>query len=144
MNRAELEARIRDGIPLSKQMDFCVRSLSENSITVSGGAEQNLNVHGTAFAGSLYAVATLAAWGLVQSQLPANADLVLAKGEIRYLKPVVGDIVAQCHIESEAFKAFLSALQQKGKARLTATATIPAANGNGAEFKGLLYASIAS
>ncbi|MES9833806.1 MAG: YiiD C-terminal domain-containing protein [Candidatus Thiodiazotropha sp. DIVDIV] len=142
MNKTELEGRIREGIPLSMHMDFRVLSLSQNRITVFGRSEENQNVHGTAFAGSLYAIATLAAWGLVQSRLPAETELVMATGEINYLKPVVGDIVANCHIDKDAFETFLSSLKVKGKARLTAISTIPCEDGNGAEFKGLLYARL--
>ncbi|MET0021366.1 MAG: YiiD C-terminal domain-containing protein [Candidatus Thiodiazotropha sp. 6PLUC1] len=142
MNKSELEGKIREGIPLSEHMDFRVLSLSTNRITVFGRSEQNQNIHGTAFAGSLYAIATLAAWGLVQSRLPANSDLVMATGEINYLKPVVGDIVADCQIDKDEFETFLSGLKEKGKARLTAISTIPCEDGNGAEFKGHLYARL--
>ncbi|MET0090777.1 MAG: YiiD C-terminal domain-containing protein [Candidatus Thiodiazotropha sp.] len=83
MTPAELEQRIREGIPLAAQMDFRVLSLTDHSIRVRGDAEENVNVHGTAFAGSLYAVATLAAWGLVRSRLPDGADLVMAEAKIR-------------------------------------------------------------
>lgn len=142
MTRDELEQRIRQGIPLSAQMDFRVLDLATHSIQVCGGAQQNINVHGTAFAGSLYTVCTLAAWGLVTSRLPAEASLVMSEGTIRYRKPVVGEIVAECAVSQSAMDDFLNTLQQKGKARLVATVSVPCQGEIAAQFSGTLYASI--
>ncbi len=142
MNRSQLEQRIREGIPIAAQMGFRVRSLSDDGITVAGGGEQNHNVHGSAFAGSLYAIATLAAWGLVQSRLPEGAELVMARGEIEYRKPVIGDIFAHCNIDRKTFDSFLDNLQLKGRARLTARSIIESEGGVAAEFNGLLHARV--
>ena len=143
MNSGQLEQRIREGIPIAAQMAFRVRSLTDHGITVVGGGEQNHNVHGTAFAGSLYAIATLSAWGLVQSRLPEGAELVMARGEIDYRKPVIGDIVAHCNIDRETFDSFLDNLQQKGRARLKAVSIIESGGAVAAEFSGLLHARLA-
>jgi thioesterase domain-containing protein len=142
MNKIELEQRIREGIPLTTEMDFHVLALTDNQINVAGGGKQNRNVHGTAFAGSQYAIATLAAWGLVQSRLPDDADLVMARGEIDYRKPVVGDIVADCTIDKDHFDEFLTTLQHKGKARLNAISTITNNDCICSEFRGVLYARL--
>jgi thioesterase domain-containing protein len=142
MNSNQLEQRIRQGIPLAAEMAFRVQSLADDRITVTGGGEENHNVHGTAFAGSLYAIATLSAWGLVQSRLPECAELVMARGEIDYRKPVIGDIVAHCKIDNETFDNFLNNLQQKGRARLKALSVIESGGAVAAEFSGLLYASV--
>ncbi|MCG7920054.1 MAG: thioesterase domain-containing protein [Candidatus Thiodiazotropha lotti] len=61
MNGSPLEQRIREGIPIAAQMAFRVRSLTDVGITVAGESDENHNGHGTAFAGSLYAIATLSA-----------------------------------------------------------------------------------
>jgi thioesterase domain-containing protein len=140
MNIQELENRIRDGIPISANMDFRIQELTDNAITVSGGAAQNINVHGTAFAGSLYAVCVLALWGLVNSRLPENTSLVLADGAIRYLKPVVGQIVAKCHIPDQQMDEFLQAIESKGKGRLQGSVTVDAEKGCAVEFTGTVYA----
>ncbi len=143
MSPAELEQRIREGIPLAASMDFRVLSLSDNSIRVRGGAQENINVHGTAFAGSLYAIATLAAWGLVHSRLPDGADLVMAGGSIRYRKPIKGDLIAECGIDTPTFETFLTALQTKGKALLDAHCDLPCESGIGAQFEARLHARLA-
>jgi thioesterase domain-containing protein len=140
MNAIELENRIRAGIPLSANMDFRVLELSANAITVRGGASENINVHGTAFAGSLYAVCVLALWGLVNSRLPENTSLVLADGSIRYLKPVVGEIVSSCTIPAQQMEDFLTDIEQRGKARLQAQVGVDGENGLAVEFSGTVYA----
>ncbi len=140
MTPSELEQRIREGIPLAAQMDFRVLSLTDHSIRVRGGAAENVNVHGTAFAGSLYAIATLAAWGLVRSRLPDGADLVMAEGTIRYLKPIVGELYADCQIEIGTFNNFLSLLATRGKALIEAAVEMPGQSGPGAHVEAKLHA----
>ncbi len=142
MTSDELEQRIRQGIPLSAQMDFRVLDLGNNSIQVRGGGQENINVHGTAFAGSLYSVCTLAAWGLVTSRLPDEASLVMAEAKIRYRKPVIGDIVAACEVSSADMDSFLNTLNKRGRARLVATVSVLCNGELAAEFTGTVYASL--
>lgn len=118
MNKEFLEETIRSGIPISAHMDFRVRELTSQSIEVVGGAEENINVHNTAFAGSLYTICTLAAWGLTFSKLPQGSTLVMAKAEIEYLRPVKGEIVAKASIEDQQLMDFLERLSSQGKSRL--------------------------
>ncbi len=108
LSAEELEQHIRDGIPIAVQMAFKVNDLQPNSIAVIGGGSEYINVHGTAFAGSLYTICTLALWGLVTSRLPDEATLVLAQAEIRYRQPIVGNIQAQCMITQDRMDRFLS------------------------------------
>ena len=143
ISATELEQRIRTGIPLSARMDFRVRELTANAITVSGGGAENVNVHGTAFAGSLYAIGTLALWGLVRSRLPPDAALVLAEGHIRYHRPVVGDLVARCEIPDAEMDVFLARLQDRGRSVLVATVTLPGDDGVAAEYRGTVHARLA-
>jgi len=142
MTPQELEQRIRQGIPIAAHMDFRVLELSANAITVKGGGAENINVHGTAFAGSLYAICTLSVWGLVNSRLPRDAALVMAEGKISYRRPVVGDIVASCQIDGDEFERFLKDLSAKGRARLEAVSTVGVEQGLAAEFTGQLHARL--
>jgi thioesterase domain-containing protein len=142
LSTEELEQRIRKGIPITAQMAFRVRELAADSITVVGGGAENVNVHGTAFAGSLYAITTLALWGLVHARLPEAASLVLAEGSIRYRKPVLGDIVAQCAIPGEAMDDFLTRLQARGRAVLNASVQVAGQDGIAAEYHGTVHARL--
>jgi thioesterase domain-containing protein len=142
MTKAELEQQIRKGIPLAAQMEFRILELSNSAIKVSGGATENINVHGTAFAGALYAICTLATWGLVFSRLPKGAELVMAEGTTRYRKPVVGEIVASCRIDEDGMAGFLRNLHSRGKGRIQAIAEIANDKGKAVEFSGLLFARL--
>jgi thioesterase domain-containing protein len=138
----ELEQRIRDGIPIARQMAFQVRDLQPDSIAVFGGGDENVNVHGTAFAGSLYTICTLALWGLVTARLPEGATLVMVEGNIRYRQPVVGGIDAHCTIEQDRMERFLSALLARGRSTLDANVEVPGIEGPAAEFNGTVFARL--
>jgi thioesterase domain-containing protein len=139
----ELEQRIRNGIPIATQMAFQVRQLAMDSITVVGGGAENVNMHGTAFAGSIYAVSTLALWGLAHARLPDGTSLVLAEGSIRFRQPVAGDIVARCEIPPPEMDAFLARLQKRGRAIVVATVQVLSAEGIAAEYQGTVHAWLA-
>jgi thioesterase domain-containing protein len=138
---AALEERIRTGIPIAAHMDFRVLELSQNSIRVRGGGAENINVHGTAFAGSLYCTCALALWGLVNSRLPPNASLVMAKADIHYQRPVIGDIIAECEIPDGEMIEFLKAVNT-GKGRLYATVRVIHNEKTAVEFTGTVYARL--
>lgn len=144
ISRTSLEQRIRTGIPITGHMDFRVLELTDNRIRVSGGGTENINVHGTAFAGSLYCICTLALWGLVNSRLPDNASLVMAKAGIHYQKPVVGDIVSVCEVSASEMNNFLDAVNNKGKGRLQATVRVMSNDQQAVEFNGTVYARLES
>ena len=119
---AKLERRIHQAIPLSRGMGYRIRTLSETRIIVDAPLEPNINVHGTGFAGSLYALGILAAWGLcdhILSQGGQDAELVVAEAEIKYRAPVCGDIVCECCVDADDGRAFVAALAMHGRARLS-------------------------
>ena len=79
--------------------------------------EPNINIHGTAFAGSIYAAGMATGWTLMKCWYDANqyeAELVAAEANIKYLKPVQGDFQSTSKIpaESEALKKLISRLKQ--------------------------------
>ncbi len=142
LSAEELEQRICTGIPIAAGMAFRVHDLQPNSITVVGGGAENINVHGTAFAGSLYAICTLALWGLVMARLPEGAHLVLTEGNIRYRQPVVGDIYARCSIAEEQLEGFLAKLHQRSQSRLEASVLVSGLEGAAVEYNGTVHARL--
>ncbi|WKE65586.1 bifunctional GNAT family N-acetyltransferase/hotdog fold thioesterase [Gallaecimonas kandeliae] len=78
-------------IPLSRFMDLRVAAFNGEQLFTRGDFQANSNLHGSLFAGSHYALATLTAWGRVWWQLKTlglEGDIVLAKGEISYKRPL--------------------------------------------------------
>jgi len=142
ISATQLELAIRQGIPISAAMDFKVETLQAQQINVSGGALQNKNVHQTAFAGSLYSISTLAAWGLVFSKLPLGASLVMEKASIEYLRPVKGKILASAYLSNEDTKALLITLERDKKVRVELPVTIDYNDKRAVNFNAHLHISL--
>ena len=122
MSAAEdLQQQIRQAIPLSDAMQFRIDALSMESILVSAPLSPNLNIHGTGFAGSIYSVAVLAGWALcthILGEYGVDAELVVAKAEIRYRSPVTGDLQCKTCAGAAARESFIKGVRDRGKAVL--------------------------
>ena len=120
-----LQQVIYDTIPLGKAMKLQVVHLGSNTICIEAPvADVNINIHNTAFAGSIYSICALTAWGFMYNRLQVeniSADVVIAQAEIRYLLPIKECIRASCSVNEEACNEFQNRLLQKGKARLAVT-----------------------
>ena len=138
-----LQQAIRATIPLSQHMGYTINNLSEHSITVSAPLENNVNIHGTAFAGSIYSVATLTAWALVyhilQNHQP-DATLVLGEGQIKYRAPIKGDLQCYAEISDVEHREFLNALTEKSRSRIMVKVNV----NDAASWEGKLAANLNS
>ena len=117
----ELQQRIHQAIPLSQAMGFRISEISDAGITVEAPLGPNINIHGTGFAGSLYALGILTAWGLcthIILRAGLEASLVVAEATIRYRTPVEDDIVCRCEAGSESARRFVDDLSAQGRSRL--------------------------
>ena len=127
VDKSWLTQHIRQNIPLSEAMQFEVLSLDNTSIEVAAPLEPNINIHGTGFAGSLYSLAVLTAWGLTNvlaKESGVLADVVVSQAEIKYRRPVKTAIHCACICSPEMKFAFIEALQTKGKGNLLLNVTI--------------------
>ena len=120
--RAIEEHILRTQVP-AKALGIRCTHVSAQSLTLSAPLELNHNVHGTAFAGSLYAVAVLSAYYLgrdwVQRQGLQGYDLVAKRGRIEYKRPVQAAIAARSWLPSaEELARFQATLVRDGKAFL--------------------------
>lgn len=112
---------IHENIPLSEAMQFNIEALSDQSIIVNAPLSPNINIHGTGFAGSLYSLAALSAWSLAThlvKQSGLKADVVMARAEIRYRRPVQSEIRCHCECTLAASDSFIQHLSSKGRGRL--------------------------
>ena len=92
-------------IPLSKAMQMQIVNFDGEMLTTAASLAPNVNVHGTAFAGSLYAIQALTGWGMMHLQLKLNAldaSIVIASGQIDYAKPVAEEIIVRCSFGEHA------------------------------------------
>jgi thioesterase domain-containing protein len=117
----ELQDRIHRHIPLAKAMQFSIDELDSGAIRVSAPLEPNINIHGTGFAGSIYSLAVLTGWALcthILEDAQVDAELVVARGEIRYRAPVSGELHCAAEADAGARDAFLHATREQGKGLL--------------------------
>ncbi|MCP4390068.1 MAG: DUF4442 domain-containing protein [Gammaproteobacteria bacterium] len=119
MSAAEaLQQKIRAAIPLSDAMQFSIDSLDQDAIEVSAPLSPNVNIHGTGFAGSIYSVAVLTGWALcthILDQMEVDAELVVAKAEIRYRAPVIGDLRCNAGTDAGQRASFLQDIEERAK-----------------------------
>ena len=135
----DLQAIWYQQIPLSKAMDMRIVDFADNTLTCCASLAPNVNVHGTAFAGSLYAVQALTGWGMMHLQLQLHeldASIVIANGQIDYAKPVAEEIVVSCSFAGQ--EAAMDTLQKSGKGRFQLTSKVQLSDGTSAgSFSGL-------
>ncbi len=93
----KLEAFLMEHLPLARAAGICVDEYTGNKLVVSAPLDKNINDKGTAFGGSLYNLCVITAWGMTDlkaKELGLKGDIVVAKGEINYLRPLKGRLVA--------------------------------------------------
>ncbi len=133
----ELTTTWYEQIPLSKAMAVELVSFENDVLTVAAELEPNINLHGTGFAGSLYAINALCGWSMVHLQLKLReleGSIVLADGRISYSRPARERIVAVCDFGEQV--GALDTLAETGKARFTLTSTIASGGKPAATFEG--------
>jgi thioesterase domain-containing protein len=133
----ELQSIWHSRIPISKAMGIQVTSYDGMTLSARAGLAENVNVHGTAFAGSLYAIAALCGWGITWLKLKEaglEGSIVIASGHIDYARPVSGDIEVACRFDAEAQLAAMDKLRATGRCRFELAVEIGAGaarfNGN--------------
>ena len=134
----EIEDFLHRQIPISRAMEIAVGDSPDGSFVLNAPLAVNRNHLGTAFGGSLSAIATLAGYGLLWLRLgDPDAHIVIKSGEIRYLHPVRGDIRAVCHApEPGKLATFLTTFSRREKARIVLSVMISEGGLTCVEFSG--------
>jgi thioesterase domain-containing protein len=140
MDAKTLEAVLHREVPLTAHMGVRVVSIDTDELIISADLQPNINIHGTAFGGSLYSICAIACWAMLHIQsLRAGLSVhsVLGSAEINYDHPVRGVIEARCALpQSDRFDAYLQRLAQGQKAAIEMRASVLTAKGEAVEFKG--------
>ena len=129
-------------IPITRAMGVRVVAHDENEFIVEAPVALNSNHLRTAFGGSINAVATLAAYGLLWLELREHAvHVVVAESSIRFLRPVRETIRAIClRPDSDEWAAFRTRFVEKGKTRITLRVNVVEEGQTAAEFEGIFVA----
>ena len=130
-------------IPLSKSMELSIESFANNQLITRANLAPNVNVHGTAFAGSLYSVQALTGWGMMYLQtqmMGLDASILIAKGNIDYSLPVNQDIIAICQFDG--YESEIKSLLEDGKARFHLKCAVGLGDSIASTFDGVYVVKI--
>lgn len=133
MTAMELENFLKEQIPITLAIGVHVVSADDARVEITCPLSVNHNHLGTAFGGSLAAVAILAGYAWIFRALITrghDVHVVLKSTSIDYLKPVEEDLRAVCEAPpAPEFEKFVSTFERKGLARLTLRSVIETASG---------------
>jgi thioesterase domain-containing protein len=100
-----LQERIDREIMLARPMGVIVESANDSSLVLRAPLAPNANHKGTAFGGSLYSLAVLTGWAWLTRFLATrklDAEAVIQESNMRFLKPVHGEMRACLEIPAAA------------------------------------------
>lgn len=127
-------------IPIAAHMGIRVLAYDGRELLLGADLDANVNVHGTAFAGSLYSISTLVCWGLLHLKLAEaqhQASIVVAKGEITYRRPVCEPLRAACRLPAGALDDLERDLAAAGRFQVELSARVRAVAATGAIYRGI-------
>lgn len=118
----ELMEWIKDNIPLLKSMEVSFDQFQQGELIISCPLEPNINDKGTAFGGSIAALATICGW--LYTTLYARTHIedcaaVIADSQMTYQAPGTGRISARC--KSTVPEKFFARLNDQRNAKLELT-----------------------
>lgn len=113
---------LHDHIPLTRHMGIVVAECSRERIVLRAPLAPNVNHRETAFGGSLSGAAILAGWAWLHARLSREwgPRLVVQESTMTFEQPVTATFEAICDSPPDAeFERFKTALERRGKARMT-------------------------
>jgi thioesterase domain-containing protein len=123
-----LERTLHTEVPITQQMGLRVEAHNDNELLLHADFEPNINIHGTAFGGSLYSICAVTCWGMLHlkfEEAGIDAHCVLGRANIMYLLPVRGDIKASCKVpDDESINRMIQGLKMGEKTQIGLKAEI--------------------
>lgn len=135
----ELAATWYRDIPLAAATGIEVTGYDGVTLTARAPLPPNRNVHGTAFAGSLYSIAVLTGWGavwLTWRERGLAGIIMVAESRIAYRRAVTGEIVCGCTLEPEGLTAALEQFRVKQRVKIPVKCTIDSEGEPAVVFEG--------
>jgi thioesterase domain-containing protein len=137
---AALKKKLRAKIPATRRLGIEPVQGDDGALMLQAPLAPNRNDKGTAFAGSLSAVATLAGWSAIWLALRdagLQGVIVIQDCTIRYRRPVTRDFEACCPLPTPVqISRLLTALRRHGKARMKLRVVIREAGADAVTFVG--------
>lgn len=116
---ARLQALLHREVPLSRHMGVAAQDYDGGTLVLSADLEPNINIHGTAFGGSLYSLAALCGWALLRlrlEDLSLRAEVVVGAARIDYHRPVRSRLIARAACRACDFDAFAQRVRSSRRA----------------------------
>jgi len=141
---AVLQRTLHDEFPITRHLAVRVVHAQLERVSLTAPLAENRNHKGTAFAGSLNAVATLAGWSWLWLLLDSHqevAQVVVQDSTIHYNRPVLTNFTAICEAPSmAAISQCLAALRRSGRGRMRLAVEIADGHGVAVAFSGRFVA----
>ncbi|MFT4176678.1 MAG: YiiD C-terminal domain-containing protein [Luteolibacter sp.] len=137
-NLHDTEKFLLDHIPLARAMGVKLEDRSKGGLILSAPLETNSNHLGSAFGGSISALATLAGYALLWLELgDPNAHIVIRSSAVSYESPLHGDLRAIClQPDEQALATFRAHFKKAGKARIFLSVHLTDGETTHARFEG--------
>lgn len=136
-----LVARIRGEIPLTQAMQLGVEGYDGHTLVLRVPLDPNINDKGTAFAGSITALGSIAGWCLLTlwaERETGPLQVAIYDAHFSFRKPLRGDFTASVSLPSlEDCKALKHAVTRRGKGRATLKVALADADGDAALLTGV-------
>lgn len=135
----ELETTWHRDIPLAAAMGIGVESYDGSTLAARAPLQPNRNLHGTAFAGSLFSLCVLTGWGATWLKFRERGlagVIVVAESRIQYRKAATGELVCRCTLDAAALEASLAPFASTGRLRLDLTCAIDSGDKRAVNFTG--------
>jgi len=128
-------------VPLARAAEISVHSYDGNALVLQAPLEPNINDKGTAFGGSIYVLCVASGWGMSSikaKELQLDGELVVAKAEIEYLRPLDEMLSAEVVSPDDvAIAHFKDSFERHGKAQFDLEAVVKNRAGKAcARFRG--------
>lgn len=138
----EIEEFLYGKIPLTRAMEIRVESYDDDRLVITAPLAPNHNHLGTAFGGSLAAIATLAGYSLLWLELgDKEAHIVIRSSKLSYDRPVRGAIRAICVRPADTvLSRFRKNYERSGKGRVKLAVTIEEEGNVCMDFEGIYVA----
>jgi thioesterase domain-containing protein len=123
MTLETLTAYLHEHIPLTRALAVAAAAWDGRTLRLTAPLAPNLNHRGTAFGGSLSALAILSGWGALYLALGARASgvrLVIQRSALSFDAPADGDFAASSTLPApREWERFQRTLERRGRARVT-------------------------
>lgn len=138
----QIQKLLHSKIPITRAMGVKVEDYDGQRLILSAPLAENVNHLGTAFGGSLHALAVLSGYGLLWLELKGvECHIVIRRSTISYERPVRGALRAICvRPHADVLEEFKKMFHQNGKARIALSATIEDQGETAVHFEGLFVA----